>query len=62
MSTPHSSPTCPARALLSAFKVPTVWLLLESDDALPRGGTGKVDVGRLRKMLADAYHGTRFQG
>lgn len=47
---------------MSAFKVPTVWLLLESDDALPRGGTGKLDVGRLRKMLADAYHGTRFQG
>jgi acyl-CoA synthetase (AMP-forming)/AMP-acid ligase II len=43
-----------ARALLSAFKVPTVWLLLESDDAVPRGGTGKVDVARLRDMLIKA--------
>lgn len=40
-----------ARALLSAFKVPTVWLLLDSDDDVPRGGTGKVDIRRLREML-----------
>jgi acyl-CoA synthetase (AMP-forming)/AMP-acid ligase II len=43
-----------ARTVLSAFKVPTVWLLLDSDDDLPRGGTGKVDVRRLRTMLAEA--------
>ncbi|ORA20973.1 class I adenylate-forming enzyme family protein [Mycobacterium arosiense] len=43
-----------ARTVLSAFKVPTVWLLLDSDDDLPRGGTGKVDVRRLRKMLIEA--------
>lgn len=42
------------RKLLSAFKVPTVWLLLDSDDDVPRGGTGKVDVRRLREMLIDA--------
>lgn len=42
-----------ARKLLSAFKVPTVWLLVDSDDAIPRGSTGKVDVRRLRQMLAD---------
>jgi acyl-CoA synthetase (AMP-forming)/AMP-acid ligase II len=41
-----------ARELLSAFKVPTVWVLLESDDDLPRGATGKVDTRRLREMLA----------
>ncbi len=41
-----------ARNLLSAFKVPTVWLLVDSDDAIPRGSTGKVDVRRLREMLA----------
>jgi acyl-CoA synthetase (AMP-forming)/AMP-acid ligase II len=41
-----------ARKLLSAFKVPTVWLLVESDDAIPRGGTGKVDVAALKQMLA----------
>jgi acyl-CoA synthetase (AMP-forming)/AMP-acid ligase II len=41
-----------ARKLLSSFKVPTVWLLLDSDDAVPRGTTGKVDVRRLRAMLA----------
>ncbi|KLO45656.1 AMP-binding protein [Mycobacterium nebraskense] len=43
-----------ARKLLSAFKVPTVWLLLAADDDVPRGGTGKVDTGRLREMLTDA--------
>jgi acyl-CoA synthetase (AMP-forming)/AMP-acid ligase II len=42
-----------ARTLLSSFKVPTVWLLVESDDDVPRGGTGKVDVRRLREMLAE---------
>ncbi|MGB9227397.1 class I adenylate-forming enzyme family protein [Mycobacterium sp.] len=41
-----------ARILLSAFKVPTVWLLLESDDDVPRGGTGKVDIDRLRDMFS----------
>ena len=41
-----------ARARLSAFKVPTVWLLVESPDAVPRGPTGKVDKRRLRAMLA----------
>jgi acyl-CoA synthetase (AMP-forming)/AMP-acid ligase II len=40
-----------ARELLSAFKVPTAWLVLESDDDLPRGATGKVDTRRLREML-----------
>jgi acyl-CoA synthetase (AMP-forming)/AMP-acid ligase II len=38
---------------LSSFKVPTVWLLLDSDDDIPRGTTGKVDVGQLRTLLAD---------
>jgi hypothetical protein len=28
-----------------------VWLLFDSDDAIPRGGTGKVDVHELRRML-----------
>jgi acyl-CoA synthetase (AMP-forming)/AMP-acid ligase II len=53
-----------ARRLLSAFKVPTVWLVLESDDDVPRGGTGKVDIRRLRDMLLDAGqpYGTRVQG
>jgi acyl-CoA synthetase (AMP-forming)/AMP-acid ligase II len=36
---------------LSPFKVPTVWLVVDSDDVIPRGGTGKVDVAELRKML-----------
>jgi acyl-CoA synthetase (AMP-forming)/AMP-acid ligase II len=42
-----------ARKLLSAFKVPTVWLLLDSDDDVPRGGTGKLDIHRLREMLIE---------
>jgi acyl-CoA synthetase (AMP-forming)/AMP-acid ligase II len=41
-----------ARELLSSFKVPTVWLLLDSEDPIPRGPTGKVDVRRLRGLLA----------
>jgi acyl-CoA synthetase (AMP-forming)/AMP-acid ligase II len=40
--------------VLSSFKVPTVWLLVDSDDTIPRGPTGKVDVRRLRELLADA--------
>ena len=53
-----------ARKLLSAFKVPTVWLVLGSDDDVPRGGTGKVDIRRLRDMLIGAGqpYGTRVQG
>jgi acyl-CoA synthetase (AMP-forming)/AMP-acid ligase II len=43
-----------ARTLLSAFKVPTVWLLTASDDEVPRGSTGKVDVRRLRELLIAA--------
>ncbi|MET0700537.1 MAG: fatty acid--CoA ligase family protein, partial [Mycobacterium sp.] len=42
-----------ARKLLSSFKVPTVWLLLDDDSAIPRGSTGKVDVPRLRALLTD---------
>ena len=42
-----------ARKRLSSFKVPTVWLLLDSDEAVPRGTTGKVDVRRLRDMLRE---------
>jgi acyl-CoA synthetase (AMP-forming)/AMP-acid ligase II len=40
-----------ARTVLSAFKVPTVWLLAASDQVVPRGTTGKVDVARLRDLL-----------
>jgi acyl-CoA synthetase (AMP-forming)/AMP-acid ligase II len=40
-----------ARAVLSSFKVPTVWAVLETDDDVPRHATGKVDTTRLREML-----------
>lgn len=43
-----------AKALLSALKVPAVWLVLDSDEDVPRGGTGKVDLRRLRELLAAA--------
>jgi acyl-CoA synthetase (AMP-forming)/AMP-acid ligase II len=43
-----------ARKLLSSFKVPTMWLLVDSDDTIPRGPTGKVDARRLRNLLAEA--------
>jgi acyl-CoA synthetase (AMP-forming)/AMP-acid ligase II len=42
-----------ARKRLSSFKVPTVWLLVESDDDIPRGSTGKVDARRLRETLRE---------
>jgi acyl-CoA synthetase (AMP-forming)/AMP-acid ligase II len=42
-----------ARKRLSAFKVPTVWLLLSSDDEVPRGTTGKVDARKLRALLRE---------
>uniref|UniRef100_UPI0024541E1F ANL family adenylate-forming protein n=1 Tax=Nocardia abscessus TaxID=120957 RepID=UPI0024541E1F len=41
-----------ARESLSSFKVPTVWLLLNSDESVPRGSTGKVDIGALRELLS----------
>jgi acyl-CoA synthetase (AMP-forming)/AMP-acid ligase II len=40
-----------ARGVLSSFKVPTVWLVLDDDEAIPRGGTGKVNTTALREML-----------
>jgi acyl-CoA synthetase (AMP-forming)/AMP-acid ligase II len=43
-----------ARKRLSSFKVPTVWLVVDSDDDVPRGATGKVDVRRLREILAQS--------
>jgi acyl-CoA synthetase (AMP-forming)/AMP-acid ligase II len=30
-----------------------VWLLVDSDDDIPRGTTGKVDARRLREMLRE---------
>ncbi|HET6735139.1 class I adenylate-forming enzyme family protein [Mycobacterium sp.] len=42
-----------ARKRLSSFKVPTVWRVVNSDDDIPRGTTGKVDVRRLRALLAE---------
>jgi acyl-CoA synthetase (AMP-forming)/AMP-acid ligase II len=44
-----------ARKLLSSFKVPTVWLVVDSDEDIPRGTTGKVDARWLRAMLADTH-------
>lgn len=41
-----------ARTVLSSFKVPSIWLVLPTDDAIPRGGTGKVDPRALREMLS----------
>jgi acyl-CoA synthetase (AMP-forming)/AMP-acid ligase II len=48
-----------ARKLLSSFKVPTVWLVVGSDDDIPRGGTGKVDVAGLKKMLTTQQEAQR---
>ena len=43
-----------ARELLSAFKVPSVWLVVTSADDIPRGGTGKVLATELRDLLIAA--------
>ncbi len=43
-----------ARTVLSSFKVPTIWLLVDSDETIPLGSTGKVDARRLREVLAEA--------
>jgi acyl-CoA synthetase (AMP-forming)/AMP-acid ligase II len=43
-----------ARKRLSSFKVPTVWQVVDSDEDIPRGTTGKVDVRKLRTVLAGA--------
>ncbi len=40
-----------ARNRLSAFKVPTVWLVTDTDDDIPRKASGKVDVRALRDLL-----------
>ncbi len=43
--------TAAARTVLSSFKVPTVWALLDDEDRVPRGATGKVDVAGLRELI-----------
>jgi acyl-CoA synthetase (AMP-forming)/AMP-acid ligase II len=48
-----------ARKTLSAFKVPTVWMPVASDEQVPRGSTGKVDVRRLRDMLSTEVEAAR---
>jgi acyl-CoA synthetase (AMP-forming)/AMP-acid ligase II len=43
-----------AKALLSSFKVPTVWLLLDDDTTVPRTLTGKVNAPGLRALFMGA--------
>ena len=40
-----------ARDRLSAFKVPTVWVVVDGLDAVPRSATGKVDKPQLQRLL-----------
>ncbi|MDZ7887617.1 MAG: hypothetical protein U5N53_34130 [Mycobacterium sp.] len=42
---------------LSAFKVPTVWSILDSEDPVPFGATGKPDIHRIREMIAASHDG-----
>jgi acyl-CoA synthetase (AMP-forming)/AMP-acid ligase II len=51
-----------ARKLLSSFKVPTVWLVVDSNEDIPRGTTGKVDARRLRDLLRELGAPPRVQG
>jgi len=43
-----------ARERLSAFKIPTRWLLLDSLAQLPRSATGKLDKVRLQSLILSA--------
>lgn len=43
------------REVISSFKVPTLWLLLDDEDDVPRGPTGKVDNTALRTMLEEIH-------
>jgi acyl-CoA synthetase (AMP-forming)/AMP-acid ligase II len=40
-----------ARERLSAFKVPTLWLVVPNADAVPMSATGKVDESALQQLL-----------
>jgi acyl-CoA synthetase (AMP-forming)/AMP-acid ligase II len=42
-----------ARARLSAFKVPTLWLVLPDPDGVPMSATGKVDKPALQRLLRE---------
>jgi len=33
--------------------VPTVWVLVDSEEGIPRGSMGKVDIARLRSLLRE---------
>ncbi|WP_193043643.1 class I adenylate-forming enzyme family protein [Mycolicibacterium baixiangningiae] len=47
-----------ARKRLSAFKIPTVWLLVDDDNAIPRKATGKVNIRALRNLLTSSREQT----
>src|ERR1700744_1774377 len=53
-ATSADKPPASARTVPSSFKVPTIWLPVDPEETIPRGPTGKVDVRRLRELLADA--------
>lgn len=50
-----------ARQRLSAFKVPTLWLRVPSDDDIPRKATGKPDMAALHAMLTSSSDSSREQ-
>jgi non-ribosomal peptide synthetase component E (peptide arylation enzyme) len=43
-----------AAAQLSAFKMPSRWIVFESLNELPRMATGKIDKPRLRQLLQNS--------
>ncbi|MGH7286834.1 MAG: class I adenylate-forming enzyme family protein, partial [Myxococcota bacterium] len=49
-----------ARARLSAFKVPTLWLVVADSDSVPMSATGKVDKRALQELLRS--RGVRCRG
>jgi acyl-CoA synthetase (AMP-forming)/AMP-acid ligase II len=51
---PATAVAAGARLVLSAFKVPTLWLLTGEASTVPMTGTGKVDKAALRDLLAAA--------
>ena len=56
-SADHETLADAARARLSSFKVPTLWLVVPDPEAVPMSATGKVDKRALQELLRS--HGVR---
>jgi len=53
----HETLAGAARARLSSFKVPTLWLVVPDPESVPMSATGKIDKSALQELLRS--HGVR---